>query len=132
MDLYTFIGLAGVAGYVAAYTLLQLGFLDGNGVPYSVANVVAAALVLVSLTEDFNLASAVIQVVWIFVGVIGLLLRLMHKRTLYATNAPDTPVPAGRPADPVAIARRRLDAKRSPFRVAPGADQLTMRSLPSQ
>lgn len=84
MDIYTVIGLAGVAGYVASYGLLQLGYLDGNGVTYSVANVVAAALVLVSLTNDFNLASAVTQVIWIAIGTGGLMLRLLNRRaTIY-------------------------------------------------
>ena len=120
VDIYTVIGLAGVAGYIAAYTLLQLGFLDGNGVPYSIANVAAASLVLISLTQDFNLASAITQVVWIVIGVTGLLLRLMQRRsTVYASQ--NEPAMIGRelaPPDPVAIARLRL-TQRSPFRPAP-------------
>ena len=85
MDIYTIIGLGGVAAYVAAYALLQLGFLDGNGVTYSVMNVAAAALVLVSLMKDFNLASAVTQVTWIFIGLVGLALRFARGRTSVST-----------------------------------------------
>ena len=81
MDIYTIVGLTGVAAYVAAYSALQLGVLDGNGVVYSVTNIVAASLVLVSLVEDFNLASAVTQVIWITVGVVGLAMRLMRDRS---------------------------------------------------
>ena len=75
MDIYTAAGLAGFAAYVAAYGLVQLDKLDGNSSAYSVVNIVAAALVLVSLYRDFNLASALIQVTWISLGLIGMLLR---------------------------------------------------------
>lgn len=75
MDLYTAIGLGGVGFYVASYGLVQIGKMDGNGVVYSVMNVIAASMVLVSLFQDFNLASMVTQVTWIAVGVMGLALR---------------------------------------------------------
>ena len=87
MDIYTYAGLAGVLSYVLSYSLLQLGLLDGNGLRYSVANVGAAALVLVSLTNDFNLASAIIQVVWIVVGLTGLALRFSRMFKPPATGA---------------------------------------------
>jgi len=80
MDPYTIAGLAGVATYVGAYGALQLDLVDGNGVRYSVANVVAASLVLISLTSDFNLASAVIQVVWITIGITGLVIRFVRNQ----------------------------------------------------
>lgn len=75
MDIYTAAGLAGFGLYVAAYGLVQLGKLDGNGLTYSVLNIVAAALVLVGLIRDFNLASALIQVSWISFGLIGIIVR---------------------------------------------------------
>lgn len=75
VDIYTAIGLAGFAAYVAAYGLLQLGRIDGNGVAYTLLNIVAAGLVLVSLLEDFNLASVLIQVTWITLGLVGIVLR---------------------------------------------------------
>lgn len=114
MDLHTLIGLAGVAGYVTSYLMLQLGFLDGNGARYSVANVLAAALVLVSLTDEFNLASALIQVIWIVIGVSGLALRMARTRS----NAPLDPVLTEVPTDQHDA---QVPAGRSPFRAAPGA-----------
>lgn len=82
MAIYTLIGLLGFAAYVASYAALQLGWLDGNGVPYTVANVVAASMVLVSMLEQFNLASALIQVTWIAFGLLGLALRLNRRPQL--------------------------------------------------
>lgn len=75
MDLYTAIGLGGVAFYVSSYALVQVSKMDGNGVVYSAMNVIAASMVLVSLFKDFNLASMVTQVTWICIGVGGLSLR---------------------------------------------------------
>ena len=69
---YTVVGMIGVALYVASYTALQFGKLDGNSIQYCLCNGGAASLVLVSLYHDFNLASATIQIVWISVSGYGL------------------------------------------------------------
>lgn len=66
--------------------MLQLGLVDGNGIRYSIAKVIAAALVLVSLTDEFNLASALIQVIWIVIGVSGLALRALRCRPMSQSN----------------------------------------------
>lgn len=84
MDLMMVAGLAGFATYMGSYALLQVGYMDGNGVPYTLSNITAAALVLVSLTEQFNLASLLIQVSWIAFGLIGLIVRL--RRTVPADD----------------------------------------------
>lgn len=75
MDIYTAAGLVGFAAYVAAFGLVQTDKIDGNGSCYSAVNIVAAVLVLVSLSQDFNLPSALIQVTWITLGLVGMLLR---------------------------------------------------------
>lgn len=66
------IGLAGVVFYISAYAALQAGLLRGNGYTYTIMNLIAAALVLVSLTNNFNLSSAIIQTTWIAISVFGL------------------------------------------------------------
>jgi len=78
MDFLTLLGLVGVGVYVGSYGLVQANRLDGNGSGYSVANVLAASLVLVSLIRDFNLPSAVIQITWIIFGIAGLLVRYLR------------------------------------------------------
>ena len=70
--------LAGVFGFVtyfASFGSVQLGKLDGNSALYSIANIVAATLVGISLLENFNLASALIQISWVLIGITGLTLR---------------------------------------------------------
>lgn len=78
MDQATFYQLIGVCGffaYMIGFAGLQLGWLDGNGCAYCVSNIIGACLVLVSLSHAFNLASAMIQVAWIVLGLIGLYRR---------------------------------------------------------
>lgn len=65
-------GLIGVILYVGAYAALQLGFLRGNGYSYALANLLASALVLVSLLTSFNLSSAIIQMMWVVISTAGL------------------------------------------------------------
>jgi CRP-like cAMP-binding protein len=65
-------GLSGVAFYLAAYGALQFGLIRGSSITYTVMNMVAAILVLISLSEAFNLSSALIQVSWIILSIIGL------------------------------------------------------------
>lgn len=65
-------GLAGVGFYLAAYGALQFGLIRGSSVTYTVLNLIAASLVLISLSEAFNLSSMLIQVSWIILSIIGL------------------------------------------------------------
>ena len=69
--LFDVVGLLGVLVYISSYGALQLGRLNGHSLLYSALNAIAATLVLISLYKDFNLASALIQVVWITVSVVG-------------------------------------------------------------
>ncbi len=71
--IYDIIGLLGVGFYVFSYGALQFGKIDGNSLRYCALNGLAASLVLISLLNDFNLASAIIQIVWITVSLCGLL-----------------------------------------------------------
>ena len=69
--LFTIAGISGFVIYVGSYIALQIEKIDGNSIRYSVANGTAACLVLVSLISDFNLASAMIQLVWILASLFG-------------------------------------------------------------
>ena len=73
---YELTGVLGFMVYIVAFGAVQLGWLDGNSNAYSLSNVLAASLVAISLIQEFNLASALIQGSWIVIGLIGLALRL--------------------------------------------------------
>ncbi len=72
MTVFELTGALGVGLYLAAYGALQLGFLRGSGLVYTLLNLAASSCVLISLTEAFNFASAIIQVSWIVISIVGL------------------------------------------------------------
>src|SRR5699024_4733797 len=72
VTIFEFAGYLGAGCYLAAYAALQIGLLRGNGYAYACLNMLAAALVVVSLTQQFNLPSMIVQVSWISVSVIGI------------------------------------------------------------
>lgn len=74
-----FIGVAGFFCYLFAFGSVQIGWMDGNSTSYSLINILAATLVAISLTAEFNLSSALIQGSWIVIGCAGVLLRLRKQ-----------------------------------------------------
>jgi len=82
-DLLTVLGLIGFVGYMVSYGLVQGGRLDGNGISYTVLNLVSASLVLVSLITAFNLASALTQITWIVVSAAGLARHAQQRGSRY-------------------------------------------------
>jgi hypothetical protein len=69
------IGVIGFGLYVLNYTLLTLRCLSGHDVVYFILNLLAAAFVLVGLVTSFNLASALIQIFWVAMLLVGIGLR---------------------------------------------------------
>ena len=65
------VGLVGVAAYLSAYGLLQLGTLKVEDNRYALLNALGALLILYSLLFDFNLASFVTQTAWLILTAIG-------------------------------------------------------------
>lgn len=70
--LFNGVGLFGAFVYLGSYALLQLGLISGQSYLYSALNITAASLVLISLGESFNLSSAIIQVSWILISLVGI------------------------------------------------------------
>lgn len=70
--LFDIIGLIGVSLIVAAYFLIQIEKLKPNNIYYSILNILGSLLILVSLSNTFNLPSAIIESFWILISLIGL------------------------------------------------------------
>ncbi|MEM9032877.1 MAG: hypothetical protein AAGB18_09535 [Pseudomonadota bacterium] len=85
-DLYRAIGVLGFLTYVATFFALSLGLMTSEHLAYFILNIVAAAMVMVSLIHDFNLASALIQTFWILIGVVAIVLRVRRRRTTRPCN----------------------------------------------
>lgn len=105
IDIYQLAGFAGVGFYVGAYGLLQLGLLKGSGYPYALMNLAAASLVLVSLFTAWNLFSAIIQISWITLSVVGITRVWLLTRGLKFSDAEQTLINTHFPT------MRKIDAK---------------------
>jgi hypothetical protein len=79
------LGLIGLALYLGSYLALQLGLIRGDGYAYPILNLLAAAGILASLLEAFNLYAAVGEIAWIAISVVGIL-RLYLVRRLRLTK----------------------------------------------
>ncbi len=79
-DVLETLGVIGFLTYIAGFKLVQTGYICGNGIAYSATNVVAAVLVLLSLVTAFNLASFLIQVSYIGIGLYGIAIRTGRGR----------------------------------------------------
>ena len=55
------VGALGVVLYIGSYAAMQLGFVRGQSYIYAIINAAAAACVLMSLSDQFNLSAAAIQ-----------------------------------------------------------------------
>ncbi len=80
LSLMQLFGLAGFATYLGGFSAIQFGLLDGNSRLYSLISITAASFVLMSLMEHFNLASALIQISWITIGVSGIIWKTYSAR----------------------------------------------------
>ena len=73
LDITQSIGVLGFVLYMLAYYLLLTGKIEGTDNSYIVMNFMAATCVLISLIHNFNLASALIQICWIAISIVGLI-----------------------------------------------------------
>lgn len=76
---YDVIGVAGFGLYVLNYLLLTFRPRRSENICYFVINGAAATMVLIGLTNTFNLAAAMIQVFFICISVMAIIVRL-HAR----------------------------------------------------
>ncbi|WP_344846767.1 CBU_0592 family membrane protein [Celeribacter arenosi] len=74
------IGVFGFMLYVGAFSAIQAGRLCGNSIIFSINQVVAASCVLIGLAGAFNLASFLIQVSYISIGLYGISVRWRRAR----------------------------------------------------
>lgn len=116
------LGLAGFAAYMVSYALVQVGRMDGNGLAYTWVNLTGASLVLVSLLDAFNLASALTQVAWIVVSVLGLGRRAVTRFRRWWMRRRGSMV-TSRAIPPEALDAARRRRRDRILRTAPGFGQ---------
>jgi hypothetical protein len=111
LGLYDLFGVAGAAFYVGNYTLLVTRRTSTDGPVYFVVNLAAASLLLLSLSEAFNLGAALVQLYFCTMSVIGILSRLHPLRRLRRLRPAPEPKPI-RWTCPGSVARR-LEPRRA-------------------
>lgn len=75
--MFRMIGVFGCLVYVGIYALLSWRVIGGDSLLFFAGNTVAAALVLASNLGEFNLASVLLQMFFIFIGLSAMILRFM-------------------------------------------------------
>jgi len=109
-SLHDWAGYLGVAVYLGSYVALQLGFIRGSGYHYAFLNMIAASLLLISLYENFNLASAIIQGSWILISLVGITRVFLINHRLRFNEEEAYLIDKGLEAMPKPLSRRLLNA----------------------
>lgn len=78
------VGIAGFGLYVLNYTMLTFQRVKSESISYFVVNGSAAIMVLIGLTNAFNLASAMIQIFFICISGVAIVLRLRERQAAKA------------------------------------------------
>ena len=67
-----FIGCLGATIVLAAYALLQAGKLKSEGLLFSLLNLMAALMILISLIYSWNLAAVIMEIAWVMISAYGM------------------------------------------------------------
>jgi hypothetical protein len=77
-DLYTACGIIGAVCFVVGYFATLQGWFTASDWRFSAVNLLGAALVLVSLTDAWNLPSVVLECFWGVISMYGLVRGLRN------------------------------------------------------
>jgi hypothetical protein len=80
MTLYDVAGVLGALGILLAFAGVQAKRLDPYRPPALLLNLFGAALVMVSLIQDWNLATFLLEIAWIAVALQGLVAYALKGR----------------------------------------------------
>lgn len=75
-----YVGIFGVIIILVAYVMLQVGYLSIKDLSYSLINLIGSVLLLYSLFYHWNLASVVIEVMWMAISMYGIWRTLSLRR----------------------------------------------------
>lgn len=73
LSLTDLIGIIGVFIIIVAYMLLQLEKMDAKDLTFSILNTLGALLIIISLLYDWNLASFLMEAIWMLISLYGML-----------------------------------------------------------
>jgi hypothetical protein len=73
-------GLVGVVAILVGYALATAGRFDPKGAPSLAVNFVGASLILLSLSQKFNLSAAIVEGAWALIALVGLIRIALGRR----------------------------------------------------
>ena len=73
------VGITGVLIIVVAYILMQIDRMDAKGFLFSLLNTIGAIFILISLLYSWNLASFVMEVIWLSLSLYGTIKGYRNK-----------------------------------------------------
>lgn len=97
LEFFDLLGVIGAALYIFNYTMLVMRRFSADQPGYFVVNLLAASLLLLSLTQAFNLGAALIQCFFLVISVAGILSRLHPLRRLRRLRRGSSAAPQPQP-----------------------------------
>ncbi|NKQ41066.1 MAG: hypothetical protein HF962_05805 [Sulfurovum sp.] len=86
MDIFQWLGFAGMLFIVYAYFLLQTGKDTIASFRYQILNLIGAILLTISLLVHFNLGSMLIEIFWIIITIYGMMKNRSPKKAKNEKN----------------------------------------------
>lgn len=80
MSWFDIVGLVGVTVILSAYAASTLGRLDPHGAAALSLNFAGPSLILLSLTQRFNLSAAIVEAAWAAIALMGLVRLALRRR----------------------------------------------------
>jgi len=77
---FDIIGNLGVTLIIAAYLFLQMNKIDSTSISYSLLNAVGAGMIIISLTESFNLSAFLLEFFWVLISLWGVYSSLKNAK----------------------------------------------------
>ena len=78
-DFYDVVGSLGVLMIVGAYFFLMIRRIASTDLSYSALNAIGAALIIFSLSHDFNFAAFLMELFWLIISLVGIAMALRSK-----------------------------------------------------
>ena len=79
LDSADFVGSVGTLIVVAAYFATQMRYLNSDELLFPIANLGGSLLISFSLIFNFNLASALMELFWIAISLVGIVRRIRER-----------------------------------------------------
>lgn len=80
LSLSDLIGIIGVILIIIAYMLLQLEKMDPKELGFSLLNAIGGLLIIISLLYNWNVASFLMEAIWVIISLYGVLKYYKTKK----------------------------------------------------